>query len=234
MSVAIWGNQELARVMNHYSPADYFIVDEKYKTSDTYLDKPVKIFSRETIDLLHKEWRESLKGSKIEDMYTPETLPLYLPIGYKCYAKRLNGLREAKFNLLKSWKYSIMNFVHTATLIQTKAVGEGNILLELVNLQTGSSIKDGNILWSNCHIGHGSSLGSWNWVTTGVVICGQVSLKDNNFVGANAVISPGVEIGSNNLICAGAILSKSIGDNTVVFPGVNQISDKKPWEIKLS
>lgn len=262
ISPFIFGNGELARVMSNYAPPRGFLVTSGYQpnieeipVACTYLfDRTVILrqWCRRWVyaqfgAIKHRRgkygnvirqfdidpadaWAE-INSDKIPSLKSPQ---IFLPIGYKAHENLLNGFREKIFKQCQEWGLDVLGYQHPAAIVQTENIGIGNLIFELTNIQSGCTVRDNNIFWGGgVHVGHKSYIGSHNWIATGTVISGGCIIGNNNFFGVNASVGNNVNIGTNCLIGMGAVISKDVPDNSVAIAGLNNIIDKKSWEISF-
>lgn len=172
---------------------------------------------------LNKEYikEETFNGRKLipyEDLhqfYSKDDVEILITIGYR----QMNDIRKNIFQMCKKDNWKIASFIHSSVRNMSIRMGEGNIILENVDLRYESEIGDGNILLTGTCISHNTKIGNFNYFVGGH-IGGYSVAGNNNFVGIRSIIQNNVNIGDYNVIDAGVCLSKTI-DNTNLVQASN-------------
>lgn len=179
-----------------------------------------------------EEWDHIKSQWSCERILAPERpldgLGVFLPIGYK----QCNSLRQEKFHVCKEGGLSPLTFIHNQSYISKDAyVGEGSIILEHVNVQTGVKLGKSCILWSSAHIGHGSEVEDFCFISTHSTVSGGCKIGHNTFIGVNVAMNENIEIGHSNILAPGSIITKSTKPYEVYLAGVNNKYHKRSDEI---
>ena len=236
----VFGIGELSRVASYYlPPPPFYVVDKEFMPPagaeecdfagiPEFMGKPVIEFDKDKI--LDYRWKMVRDGG-LSVSYLPFPKIFLGGIGYK----KMNKVREDKFNRILEWGWSIEEYISPAAIIHKDVIlGQGNYIQELVTIQTGCQVGDNNTFWANgVHIGHGSTIGSNNWFASGCVVSGGVKVGNNCFFSVNTSIRDNIEIADETLVGMGAVITKSTEKGDVFLAGVNNKSPKKSWEIDL-
>lgn len=154
----------------------------------------------------------------------------FVAVGYN----QMNGIREQLYNRVKSFGYSLPNYISPrCSFLTDHPIGDNNFVLEDNTIQPFVEIGSNNVLWSGNHIGHDVSIGDHNFITSHVVISGFTKIKNNTFIGVNATLRDDIIIEDKTLIAAGAIIMKSTEKEQVYLPAQSSVFHKKSTEIKI-
>lgn len=210
--VLIFGITDLARILYHFlqKDSDYevcaFVVNKKYMPSEKKLfDKPI------------------LEFEKAKNEFLPDEYSIFLCVGYN----NMNESRKRIYCELKGLGYKIESFIHKDAKIYGSEIGEGNIFLSGVTIDSFTKIGNGNIFFTDALCSHNSSVGNFNFFAVKSCVAGHVQIKDNCFLGANSTIKNGVNIDSYTLIGANAYISKDTSMYDVIVPERSILLDKK-------
>lgn len=243
---AVWGCGRLADVFS-----DLLIDDSLHRGDDDGLDwnditlvvnrdympvslsssDPATSYSRDKTTVCLPSGRRQ-QAYSLEGFVDPnrDKLEIYVPVGYK----NMNKDREGIYKKLKEYGWRVKSFTHhSSALYHATDYGGGNIILDNCRIQTGAKMGTGNFFYSNSHLGHHSTVGDFNYFTTSSVVCGGVTIGNNCFIGASAVLCPDVVLEDEVIVGAGAVVSKNLKKGSVAIAGLNNIIDKKSWEINL-
>lgn len=164
----------------------------------------------------------------ITEHYATSEYTVFVAVGYG----KMNKMREAVYNEIKSLGYTFTNFIHPNVKIwNTTKLGENIFIFEDNTIQPYTSIGNNTIFWSGNHFGHHSSIGDHCFISSHVVISGSCHLGNNIFVGVNATFHDSLTIGNEVLVGAGAIVSKNLTDKQVVVPKATPLFTKNSEEI---
>jgi sugar O-acyltransferase (sialic acid O-acetyltransferase NeuD family) len=164
-----------------------FSVNEEYKNLEFFCGKPVISFE------------------EIDKVYDNKSHGILICIGYN----KMKQIREQKFREIKAKGYRILSYVHPTAYIQTDEIGEGNIVMEGVNIGPFVKIGNGNIIYPKAHIAHHTIIGNFNFIAISAAIAGNIFIGDNCFFGNNCTIKDNIKINNLTLVGAAAYLSKS-------------------------
>ncbi len=187
--IIIYGESQLASLAHFYfkhdSPHEVvaFTVDEAYRDNDTYEGLPLVSFE------------------EIQTTHPPDEYKMFLPISFK----KMNRLREEKFNIAKEKGYTCISYVSSkATTWPGLKIGENCFIFEDNNIQPFTQIGDNCILWSGNHIGHHTTIGNHVFITSHVVVSGACVIEDYCFLGVNATIRDETILKESTLVAMGA------------------------------
>ena len=142
----------------------------------------------------------------------PDSHDVFVAIGYR----KMNKLRQAAYEEVKSWGYTCTTFVHPDVSIwPSTMLGDNVFIFEDNTIQPFTSIGNNTILWSGNHIGHHGRVGQHCFITSHVVVSGSCEIGNNVFIGVNATLRDGVKVLDESLIGAGALIM-----NDTIFRGV--------------
>ncbi len=201
-SLVIFGTAEIASLAKFYFEQDSgykvkaFTVDDEFAKDDMFEGLPVIPFS------------EISKKFPASDNY------MHVGLSYK----KLNKIREEKFNQCKKAGY------HLASYICTRAVtwpdlkhGENCFVLENQTIQPGVALGNNVMLWSGNHIGHGSKIGDHTYFASHIVLSGHCKIGKRCFFGVNATIKDFTEIGDDCFITMDASITKNLPAGSVAL-----------------
>ncbi|MCG3772917.1 MAG: UDP-N-acetylbacillosamine N-acetyltransferase [Nitrosomonadaceae bacterium] len=165
-----------------------FACHQKYKDADTAYGLP--LHSIETIT----------------QCYSPSEVGIFVAIGYG----KMNKMRQAVYEEIKSMGYRCPTFVHPSVKIwNSTTTGDNVFIFEGNTIQPHTKIGNDTIFWSGNHLGHHSAVGNHCFISSHVVISGSCKIGNNVFIGVNSTFHDGLTIGDECLIGAGAIISRS-------------------------
>ena len=174
----IFGTTDFGKMLRYYFEkyADVqivaYTVDKAYLESDTYDGLPAVAYE------------------EVEKAYPPTEYTMVIALGYK----KMNQIRQQKFEDAKRKGYRIENFVHPSVVDESVAMGEGNIILEHVTLAYGTKIGNSNIIWNGSQISHESQVGDYNcFLGINSTVLGNRTLEYATLVGAGAFVKENTE-----------------------------------------
>lgn len=199
--IIVFGMNHFSEMMICYLTADGFDVeavcaDKKYCKDTVYMSKPVIPFEN------------------VEKYYPPDKYAFILCLGYK----NMNKLRMEKFYQIKEKGYSVLNYIHPAAIVQTKSIGEGNIVLESAVVGFKVTLGDGNIIYPKAQIAHHTSVGDFNFFAVSCSVAGSVKVGNRCFIGNNASTKNGISVKDATLVGAGTYLHCDSEENGVYVP----------------
>lgn len=191
-------------VLTTYS-IEGFVVDKIYINDSFIKEYPVVSF-----DFLETINRNDVK--------------LVLGIGYS----HMGDIRKEIYNRFKNLGFEFLNYIHPTAIIHPNArIGEGNIFLENIVVESGCLIGDGNLFYAGAILGHDSEMGSFNTLSVGAMTAGCVKISDNCFLGVRASVKDHVTIDDHVLIGATAYAYKDVSSYNVVYSPRCEISETK-------
>ena len=161
-----------------------------------------------------------LPFEEIEQRYPPETVSMFVAIGYH----ELNALRAAKCEAAKAKGYNLISYISPrADHGPWLDVGENCLILDGVGIQPGVKIGNNVSLWNNVLIGHHSVIQDHCWLAAGATVGGVVTLGQRSFVGLNATIGGELSIGADSFLGAATLVLKSAPPRSVfIAPGTEK------------
>jgi len=149
---------------------------------------------------------------------------LILGIGYS----HMGDIRKEIYYRCKNLGFEFLNYIHPTAIIHPNArIGEGNIFLENIVVESGCLIGDGNLFYAGTILGHDSEIGNYNTLSVGAMTAGCVKISDNCFLGVRAAVKDHVIIDDHVLIGATAYAYKDVTSYNVVYSPRCEISATK-------
>lgn len=165
---------------------------------------------------------------EVEKVYPPEEYTMVIALGYK----KMNQIRQQKFEDAKRKGYTIENFIHPSAVNDAVEIGEGNIILEHVTLAYGTKLGNSNIIWNGCQISHESQVGDYNFFSVDSVIAGKTTVKNNCFLGINCTVLGNRTLADATLVGAGAFVKENTEPYSVYVPARSVcLENKKSTEM---
>lgn len=200
--IVIFGDSQLASLAHFYfkhdSPHEVvgFTVDRDYAKQKEYEGLPLVPFE------------------EVVERFPPNQYTMFIPISFK----RMNHLRQEKYEAAKQMGYSLASYVSSkATTWPDLTIGDNCFIFEDNTIQPFVTIGNNCVLWSGNHIGHHSVIKDHVFITSHVVISGCCTIEEYAFLGVNATIRDETRIAEATLVGMGAIITK----------------DTQPFEIHL-
>ncbi len=201
--LVIFGTGDIAQIAAYYFSFDTdrevaaFTVDNAYKTTDTFEQKPIVAFE------------------EITSQYPPENYDMFIALSYS----KLNRIREAKYQSAKQKGYTLASYISSrCSYMSQYPSGDNCFIFEDNTIQPFVRIGNNVTLWSGNHIGHHSIIHDHNFISSHVVISGHCEIMSYCFIGVNATLHNNVIIERENLIGAGAIITKNTEYKGVYLP----------------
>jgi sugar O-acyltransferase (sialic acid O-acetyltransferase NeuD family) len=215
--IIIFGNSEIADLAYYYFSNDSqfqvvaFTIDDSYIKNDTFNKLPLIPFS------------------KIEKEFSPDEYLMHVALSYK----KLNKLREEKFNLCFSKGYGFASYLSSKSIFfnDISLMGKNCFILENQVIQRGVILGDNVMLWSGNHIGHNTKIGDHTYLSSHVVISGNCIIGQRCFFGVNTAVKDFTKIEDDCFITMGSNITKdmkkgsiSINSNTNLYDSNSKIS----------
>lgn len=182
-----------------------YTVNRCYIKGNEYHDKPLVPFEH------------------IQEMYPPQEFDMVLGfIGKKMFQERQEIIQQ-----IKEKEYELPNIIHPSASIDSKIIGEGNIILQHTSVEHHCKIGSGNIIWQNVVLPHHNEIGNFNNLAPSVSLSGYSKIRNHCFVGNNVCVKNKVVIGSFAYIGAGAYVSKNVCEKQVLVPNRSYILENK-------
>lgn len=200
--LVIFGSAEIARLCRYY-----FEHDSKYRIVAFTVDDPY--VDVDTIDGL-----PLVPFSKVVDRYPPDRYHMHVGLSYK----RLNQMREEKYNQAKSAGYTLASYVCTRSVTWPDlSIGDNCLILENQTIQPTVKIGNNVMLWSGNHIGHGTIIGDHTYIASHVVISGHCKIGSRCFFGVNATVRDFCTIGNDCFIAMDASIIRDLESGSAIF-----------------
>lgn len=206
--VLIFGTTMFSKEMMNYILGDEesyeivgFTVDKEYLKEEMFCNYRVYAFE------------------ELNTYFNMQEVGIIPSIGYS----EMNDHRSEFFEKCKKNNYKIVSYIDKTVVNYAKSIGEGNIILDFVQLRHDCIIGDGNIIKGTSDIAHDAVVGNFNYFAGVDHIGGAIKIGDKNFFGISCIVKNEIEIGNKNLIGAGVYLSESLGEYTVVSPAKARI-----------
>jgi len=200
--IVIFGAGQIAEVAKVYIDAHSedrvvgFTVDAAYCKADSFHGHPLVAWDR------------------LEEKFPPGSVKLLGPLSYR----NLNEFRRDRHVEGKRRGYEFASFIHPASHIYTKDIGENCFILEANVIQPFVRIGTGVMMWSGNHVGHHAVVGDYCFLATHVGLGGGVRLGERCFLAGKVGIEAGIEIGHACFLGSGAMVKKNLPAESVV-PG---------------
>lgn len=200
----IFGTGEIGVLAKFYFDNDSnyqvvaFTADDKYITGKTFQGLPLVSFS------------------KLKKLYPPDKFNAHVALSYR----KLNRIRESKYNAMKKLGYKLISYVSTKSVFwKDLNIGDNCFILENQTIQPNVKIGNNVMIWSGNHIGHGSVIKDHSYISSHVVISGHSVVGERSFLGVNATIKDFITLGPESFITMGALVIKDTGAGDVVLAG---------------
>ena len=216
----IFGTAEIATLARFYFENDSpyrvtsFTADDEYIKEDKLDGLPVIPFS------------------EVKTRFKPATHAMHVALSYR----RLNQLREEKYNQVKGAGYVLASYISSKS-VSWPDLAHGDNCLVLENQTIQPTVKIGNnvMLWSGNHIGHGSIIQDHVYFASHIVLSGHCNVGKRCFFGVNATIRDFINIGDDCFITMGANVTNDLSAGSVVLGAQSTIlpaNDRKAETIK--
>lgn len=143
-----------------------------------------------------------------------KTANLAIAIGDNTVRERVSN--EYKFELPLANFPSIIH--HSAVIGINSKVGDGTVVMPLVNIGPNSSVGNFCIMNTSSSIDHDCEMKSFSSIAPRVVTGGNVSIGVRSNISIGATIKHGIEVGDDTVIGANSYVNKAV-DNKVVAYG---------------
>ena len=189
-----------------------FCVDRAYKHGNTLNNRPIIAFD------------------ELKKAYPPQHFDVLVGIGYK----DMNGLRAAKYSLLKEMGYSCPNFVSSqAHVDKSTHLGQGNIVLGDAFIDYECELGDSNIIECGAHIAHNCTIGNFNYFSPSTCLGGTVHVGNRCFLGLHCTVRSAVKLEDKCLIGAGAYVDKNVPTDRVIVPARSKMLNQRSDEVSI-
>lgn len=195
--IIIFGTGEIAELAHFYFENDpncnykvvAFAVDDQYVDSDKFKGLPL------------------IPISILTTTYPPDQYSAHVALSYK----KLNQLRQSKYELMKSLGYELVSYVCSKSVYWNDLnIGDNCFILENQTIQPTVKIGNNVMIWSTNHLGHNCQIKDHVYLASGITVSGHTVIGERTFVGVNAAFKDFIQIGSDCFITMGANIVKSI------------------------
>jgi hypothetical protein len=159
--IIIFGTGEYADLAHYYFNHDSeyevvaFTADDEYVNSEMFNGLPL------------------IPISRILEEYPPEKYEAHVALSYR----KLNKIREEKYNLMKSMGYTLVSYVCSKSSTWGDLnIGDNCFILENQTIQPTVRIGNNVMIWSGNHLGHSCTIGDHTYVSSHVCISGHVKV----------------------------------------------------------
>jgi len=218
----IFGSEEIADLAHFYFSNDTtykvkaFTIDDEYIKEDFKNKLPIIPFS------------------EVTKKYPPSDFDMHIALSYK----KLNKLREEKFNTAKEKNYFLASYISSKSVYWKDLThGENCFVLENQTIQPNVQLEDNVMLWSGNHIGHGTKIQSHTYVSSHVVISGHCNIGKRCFLGVNSTLKDFLTIGDDCFIGMSSNITKDLSNGCVTLSKCSEIfeaDDRKARALKRS
>ena len=201
--IVIFGTGEIAELAHFYfkndPKCDYkvvaFTVDDEFANHKEFLGVPL------------------VPLSKLKDNFPPTKFSAHVALSYK----KLNRLRQEKYELMKSMGYRLVSYINSgSTLWNDLIIGDNCFILENQTIQPTVEIGNNVMIWSTNHLGHNCKIKDHAYLASGITVSGHTIIGERTFVGVNVAFKDFIKIGSDCFITMGTNVLKDIGDGSTV------------------
>lgn len=214
--ILIYGIGDFADILSEKLKEDSveisgYIVNAEYFKEKSYRGKPVYIFE------------------ELCKHFQPENTSVYIGV----IGKQMLKFRKDIFEILQRDGYYLPNYIAPSASVHTTEVGQGNIIMENVVVESHCSIGDGNIIWPNVVMPHHNRVGDFNNLSPSVSFSGYSVVGDRCFIGNNACLNNHVKVSNCALVGAGVFVAKNLGEEQVLVSERSYVlKGKKSYEFK--
>ena len=197
--IILWGVGETTQIVEYYISKDKafdvaaYTLDKEYIKEKTFNSKPVVPFE------------------EIEKYYPPSEYKM----GIFMSSKKLNRIREEKYNIAKRKGYKFIKYISKDAICDADEVGENTCILPNAVIQPFCKIGNNVFIWLQAHIGHHSEIGD-NCYLARPKISGHCKIGNNCFLGTNSTFADHIEVGAYSIIGAGAVVTKNVKEGSVL------------------
>ena len=164
--------------------------------------------------------------SEISSCFDKAEIGIIVCVGYT----NMNSGREAVFKKLKQDGWKISEYVNRYAIVRAIEWGEGNIVLDGVNIGVKTKVGNGNIFGPGTLWGHHSEMKDYNFFSAAVSVAGHVRLGSRCFCGNNCTIKDKIVIADKTVVGAGCYLNHNVTKTDTVW--ASQGCVKLPSELQ--
>ncbi len=104
----------------------------------------------------------------------------------------------------------------SAVVMQSAAVGKGNVISAGVVLSTDACLQDHVLVNTAAIVEHDSVLEEGATICPGAQIGGRVRIERAAFIGTGAIVLPRLTIGAGSVVAAGAVVTKNVSPRSLM------------------
>jgi sugar O-acyltransferase (sialic acid O-acetyltransferase NeuD family) len=132
--------------------------------------------------------------------------------------RRLNKLRQEKFEQAKTAGYELASYVCSKSVLwNDRRIGENCFILENQTIQPTVVIGNNVMIWSGNHLGHGSIIADHTYIASHVVISGHCKIGERCFLGVNSTLRDFVTVGDDVFVGMQAAIVQDVAPGSVVI-----------------
>ena len=211
--IIIFGTGEYAELAHYYfthdAECDYNVVG--FTADDDYVSEP--------------EFRglPVVPVSDVVKVFPPERYKAHVALSYR----KLNQIRQDKYNLMKSYGYELVSYVcsHSVTWPDLN-MGDNCFILENQTIQPTVVIGNNVMIWSGNHLGHACTIKDHTYISSHVCIAGHVVVGERCFLGVNAAVADYLTIGDDCFVGMGADVVSHAPDGAMVLCAKSNVFEK--------
>ncbi|MDA9032453.1 NeuD/PglB/VioB family sugar acetyltransferase [Amylibacter sp.] len=106
---------------------------------------------------------------------------------------------------------------HSAVIGINSKIGDGTVVMPLVNVGANCSVSDFCILNTSSSIDHDCEMKSFSSIAPRVITGGNVRIGVRSAISIGATIRDGIGVGDDTVIGANSYVNRAIGDNLVAY-----------------
>lgn len=197
-----------------YGTTDFSKEVRYYIESDRYGEVAAYVLDRQYVTEKRYDDLEVIAYEELEQHYAKDEIEILITLGYS----QMNDNRKKVFEKCKANGWRIGSFIHSSAENLSASIGEGNIIMDKVELRLHTAIGNGNIFLTKTVLSHESTVGDFNYFAGSNHIDGHNRIGNNNFLGTDCILTHEGRIGDYNLIGAGVCLGKNLGDHMMAAP----------------
>jgi len=172
---------------------DGFLVDDNYKTSDSF------------------EGHKVITVSEFRNLIDYKEIPVFICVAWN----RLNQDRKDLFNRYEK-EFNLVNLISPHSVIRGELLGTNILLGDYSVLEMGSVVQSNCIMDHLCFVGSRSVIESHSYIAVKVMIAGSTTIGEQSFVGINATIFDQVNVGKKCIIAGGETVKRNVDDFSAV------------------
>ena len=200
--LVIFGVGKISDVIYYYATEECgfkiaaFVVDEKYKTQETFHDLPVVSFH------------------DVENKYPADRYHMFVAVGYH----QLNKVRAIKCQEAMAKGFHLVSIISPKASLPTNVkVGYNCFIMPPAIIHPNVTLGNNVFVWSGAMVGHHSVIEDNCWLTSCCNVSGNVVLGKNTFMAINATVGHSVTIGEDCFLGANSLVTKNLESKKVVI-----------------